>query len=222
VFPPAGWVRIGDEVLGYTSTKDTVLLMPKAMKPATAEEEAATGPGLLRGRFGTRPDSHDMDAPVFLFPARFPDRYLERAVHPDTSSILFAREIPGALYKRISFDDYVPAFTRVHVFVRFDGTPDWDSDRIYDVSSDRVKGGDRDDFERSPKRYLFEIKKPHGENRLMVQADRIEVRIQFEYTRGAFDDTATPPPDSFKRSPWLQALRIEYAAPTCVHYSEGR
>ena len=54
-----------------------------------------------------------------------------------------------------------------------------------------------------------------------IQADRIEIRVMFQYKDGAY----TPyygevPSDSWKDTPWFKSLRAEFVAPETVHYSE--
>ena len=111
-------------------------------------------------------------------------------------------------------------------FVRFDGTPGWDSDNIYSVNEAMVTSGSPEDFRKDPKSFLFELDSPHGVNRFTdeimggIQADLIEIRICFVYERGAFELYPENPANSWKETPWLKALRVEYVAPITVHYTE--
>jgi hypothetical protein len=130
----------------------------------------------------------------------------------------------GAIWKRISWDERLAEFTDLRVFVRFDGTPEWDSDNVYNVSEGNVSSGRPADFQQDPKSFLFYIDNAHDLNRFRadsgIQADLIEVRITYQFEAGAYDPYAKPPANSWKDTPWLKALRLEYLAPVTVHYSE--
>jgi hypothetical protein len=110
------------------------------------------------------------------------------------------------------------------VLVRFDGTPEWDSDNVYNVSEKMVTSGTSSDFAANPKGFLYLVDSPHDLNRLHssggIQADMIEIKVTCQYLAGSFDPYQDPPGNSYKDSPWLKALRVEYVAPVTVHLSE--
>jgi hypothetical protein len=218
-----GYVKIDDEIIGYTGTSGTSLIMPQASLGESLNPESGTpdvGPGIFRARFGTIATDHANNAFVFFLPTRFPDRYQDRSADPQVASIILRKRVDGAIWKRFSWDEKVASFTDVKVYVRFDGTPSWDSSNIYSVAEGIVVSGKADDFVANPKSFLFWIDKPHDLNRLNLQADVAEVRILFQYEAGAYDVLVTPPANSWKDTPWLKALRAEYVAPVTIHYSE--
>ncbi len=231
-----GYVLIDDEIIGFTRVQNNRLVMPQDLRAAeeapsdrsSGDEGEGTdgsgrtrqGPGIFRARYGTTAADHPDRSFVFYFPTRYPDRYVERSTDPETSSMIIRKRIDQAFWKRISWDEKIVDHTDVKVLVRFDGTPEWDSENIYNVNEGRVESGDPDEFRADPKRFLFRIDTPHGENRLNIQADRIEVRIAYQYEAGSFDPYQELPPNSWKDTPWLKALRLEYVAPVTVFYSE--
>lgn len=219
-FPDAGWLRIGGEILGYTGKSGNTLFMPE--KLPEKGDPGRTREGLFRGRFGTTAAGYEAGEPVILFPVRHPDRHVFEGAHPQASALILRKEVTGALMKRLAWDENLPEGTELEVTARFDGTPDWDSEKVYDVSAKKPDDGDEKAFKASPKSYLFRFDDPHGENRLMIQADRIEIRFAFRYAGGAFEWDADDPPDGWKASPWVKAVRVEYLAPSSVGYTEPR
>ena len=164
------------------------------------------------------------DEIVRFFPARYPDRYTANSNHPSTSGIIFRKRVDGAIWKRVAWDEKVASNMEIKVYVRFDGTPEWDTDNIYNVSEQMVVSGTSSDFAEDPKSFLFLVDNPHDLNRLHssggIQADMIEIKITYQYLAGSFDPYSDPPGNSYKDSPWLKALRVEYVAPVTVHSSE--
>jgi hypothetical protein len=220
-----GYVKIGDEIVGYTRSRGTSLTMPRETsffddRGSDDFGSDSDGGGIFRGRFGTVASGHESGEIAYFLPARFPDRYRERSVAPETSAIIFSRKIDGAIFKRVSWDERVAEYTDVKVLVRFDGTPAWDSDNIYSVKEGRPVSGELAEFATNPKGFLFQIEDPHDMNRLGIQADRIEIRFAYQFEAGAYDLTKDPNGNSWKDSPWIKALRIEYVAPETVHYTE--
>ncbi|MHC4473900.1 MAG: hypothetical protein ACYS99_23440, partial [Planctomycetota bacterium] len=242
-FPASsGYVRIDDEIIGYTRTQGSTLLMPEELRSEDedylappkepeqpdepTDEDVEAGSGIFHGRFGTEATAHDDRAIVFHHPARYPDRYRELSVDPALSALVISKRVDGAIWKRLAWDEKTPEFTDVEVYVRFDGTPEWDSESIYNVNEGMVVSGSSDDFAANPKGFLYLIDSPHGMNRFRedsgVQADRIEVRITYKFESGAYlpKEMMDPPPNSWKDTPWLKALRFEYVSPVTVHYTE--
>jgi hypothetical protein len=236
-FPRAGgYVRIGDELIGYTRIEGNSLIMPRLIRKGggsgstaggfgqPADGDVDAGEGSMRGRFGTVAGDYQDKEIVRFFPARYPDRYTERSAHPETSGIILRKRVDGAIWKRVAWDEKIADNMDVVVLVRFDGTPDWDSENIYNVNEHMVASGTSSDFAEDPKSFLYLIENPHDVNRLHpnggIQADVLEVKVTFQYLAGAFDHFIDPPANSWKDTPWLKALRAEYVAPVTVHYSE--
>ncbi|MEN8151230.1 MAG: hypothetical protein ABFS86_15550, partial [Planctomycetota bacterium] len=241
LFPKdGGYVMIDDEIIGYTEVQGTTLVMPTDLnanseevdnpflrrKPGEEDEEDSdAGGGIFRGRFGTAATEHPANSIVYFFPARHPDRYRERSVDPETSAIIVTKRVDGAIWKRISWDEKLIEYTDIKVLARFDGTPAWDSDNIYSVDEQMVVSGNAEDFQKNPKSFLFLVESPHAENRLGpklgIQADRIELRFGFQFLEGAFSNVDEERPDSWKDTPWVKSVRVEYVAPVTVHYTES-
>jgi hypothetical protein len=226
-FPRSGGacVKIGDEIIGYTHARGTSLTMPREtgfFDDAGGNDFGtdSEGGGIFRGRYGTVASSHESGEIVYFLPTRFPDRYRERSQNPETSAVVFSRKIDGAIFKRVSWDERLAEYTDVKVLVRFDNSPPWDSENIYSVKEGRPVSGRLEDFATNPKSFLFQIDDPHEINRLDLQADLIEIRFACQFEAGAYDLTKDPNGNSWKDSPWIKALRIEYVAPETVHYTE--
>jgi hypothetical protein len=182
------------------------------------------GGGLLRGRYGSVAAEYQDQEIVQLFPARYPDRFVEDSHHPETSGIIFRKRVDGAIWKRVAWDEKLATNTEMKILVRFDGTPEWDSDNIYNVNEQMVVSGTSSDFAENPKGFLYLLENAHDLNRLHssggIQADMIEIKVTCQYLAGSFDPYQDPPANSYKDSPWLKALRVEYVAPVTVHLSE--
>jgi hypothetical protein len=217
-----GYVIIDDEIIGYTRIDGNTLVMPVE---AEGDESSLTGDldvggGIFRGRFGTVATEHEPNSIVLFFPARYEDRYRERSADADTSGVTLRKRVDGAIWKRVSWDERPVTNMDVKLLVRFDGTPDWDSDNIFSVSEGYVVSGDAESFDRDPKSFLYMVDNPHDANRLNIQADFVEVRFLFQYREGAYNIMDDAPMDSWKDTPWIKALRLEYVAPDTVHYTE--
>ena len=93
--------------------------------------------------------------------------------------------------------------------IRFSGGPAWDSDKIIHVGTDAVPAEDR-------RKYLYQITDPKAENLLNVEADRIEVRVGVRFDKGAYDRIAQIAPDSWKETPSIRKVVVEYVSPPQV------
>jgi hypothetical protein len=215
-----GYVKIDEEIIGYTSTSGNTLIMPQGLLEEQADGTPGVGSGIFRSRFGTLASDHADGAFVYQMPSRFPDRYQERSADPQVASIILRKRVDGAIWKRISWDEHQVPLTVVKVFARFDGTPNWDSSNIYSVQDQMVASGRQEEFNADPKSFLFRIDRPYDLNRLNIQADVVEIRILYQYEAGAYDVNVAPPANSWKDTPWLKAVRAEYIAPVTIHYSE--
>jgi hypothetical protein len=211
------YVRIGDEILGYTRADGTVLKMPATRNQRESSfdfnEGAVTGSGLYRGRFGTESSAHDIDSLVYHLEHRYHDRAHETADDPTMAYFLVSKEIPGAIWKRISWDDRVRPLNRLRVLIRFEGGPAWDSDKVIRLETEGVPEVDR-------RKWLYEVTDPNKINLLNVQSDRMECRVFFVFEAAAYDMVTSPASDAWKETPWLQSFRIEYLAPTGVLTTE--
>jgi hypothetical protein len=215
-----GYVKVDEEIIGYTGVSGNTLIMPEGSMEEQQDGAPGVGSGIFRARFGTLASDHADGAFAYLMPARFPDRYQERSADPQVASIILRKRVDGAIWKRISWDEHQVPLTILKVFVRFDGTPGWDSGNIYGVSDQMVASGRTEDFNADPKSFLYRIDRPYDMNKLNIQADVAEIRILYQYEAGAYDVNVTPPSNTWKDTPWLKAVRAEYVAPVTIHYSE--
>ena len=66
------------------------------------------------------------------------------------------------------------------------------------------------------RKYLYQVTDPSAINLLNVEADRIEVRIGMRFEAGAYDRLADVTPDSWKETPAIRKVSVEYVAPPQV------
>jgi hypothetical protein len=224
-FPDAGYVRIGDEIIGYTKRTSTGFSMPSRLLDdeddgsslrMPDDESAEATSGLFRGRFGTPAMEHPHESIVFSMPFRYWDRYARFANDAEMSYFEVKKHIPGAVWKRVSWVEFLVPNVDIHLLVRFDGGPDWGSDKIVELGTDDIP-------REAPESHLYLIKNPAEKNMLNMRSDRIEIRVLFPYDAGAYDRLVDPMPDEWKDTPRLKALKIEYVAPmTVLHHEELR
>jgi hypothetical protein len=130
------------------------------------------------------------------------------------------KHVPGAVFKRVSWDEFLVPNVDIEVMVRFEGGPRWDSEDVIELGGDDFMSRMPQDH---PERHLYLIKDPHLPNRLDIRSDRIEIRVLYRYHEGAYERSDDPDhvmPDEWKETPRLKALRIEYVAPVTVLYHE--
>lgn len=220
-FPREGCLRIGDglEIVGYTEKLGNQLTGPVGRidpgtdtgRPQTGNRDAEkrAGGALFRGRFASNPLSYGAGDVAMAMPFRHYDRYAERSDDPENSYAQFSWTKDGAVWKRVTWDELLPKNVEVLALVRFSGGPEWDSDRI-------VKVGQQELPKENRRGWLYEISDPAAENLLNVEADRVEVRLMVRFARGAYDREATPRPNEWKETPWIQRVLVEYVAPSAV------
>lgn len=223
-FPDDGYIRIADglEVMGYTEIDGTRLTGPLTrIDPASAGtapppgsqapggQTKQVGGGLFRGRFATEPAGAAQGDVVIAMPWRHYDRYSERSDDPENSYTQFSWTRENAIWKRISWDELPVKNVEVLALVRFSGGPAWDSDKVIRVGQQTIPDAGR-------REWLYEISDPKAENLLNVEADRVEVRLMIRFARGAYDRGASPRPNEWKQTPWIQRVLVEYVAPSSV------
>ncbi|MGE3165110.1 MAG: hypothetical protein AB7O52_09410 [Planctomycetota bacterium] len=182
-----------DEIIGYQQREGNELLL--------LGRDDRTGNGIFRGRFGTpKRGVTGQDVPVVSFPARYHDRFDAQVESADLMYWQRAFQTPGARWDRIVWQVEEQRNTtfdnEVWVLVRFDGAPDWDQQ-----PTNRPGG-------------LYLFKDGGAVNRLGVQADLAEVRVMFRYPDGSYGRNSAAAgagwSDTWKHSPVLDSLRIEY------------
>ena len=178
-FPEEGYAWINDEVLSWREQKSTTF----------------TGCRVFRGRYGTKENSHPVGELVRCLPFRYWDR---NATYYDGLGLAYIQAghfEQGAVWTALELK-ITGTGNRPRILVRFDGQPEWD-DRptnrpggLYQFIGDgqfALRGGG-----------------PGGG----VCADQIEIRIFWQYEKGAFQ----PNPD-WKRTCGLTELRAAYFSP---------
>jgi hypothetical protein len=116
-FPIEGYLKCGDEIIGYTSNRGSFLAMP----------QGKDNEGLLRGAFGSEPENHSSREIAYFWPSRYWH-------HPDISTgsdqlphFTVTKNAPNAKWQNIYWKAETPAArTGVRILARFDGKPSWD------------------------------------------------------------------------------------------------
>jgi len=202
-FPPCGFLKIDDEIIGYTFKGDMTGWQYFGME----KQPDSTNPvGFWRGRFGSEPASHAEDALVTLFSARYPDRtplrfeggsvthrwdpahgiYFRKVITRDKTVFGIAGEDSDLSVKASVLDENgdrqtLPSGTRVRVLVGAGRNIDWTQDPSSGTSADFDTG-------------LQEFKIESGEGGGSAvsfdlgarKTNRLEIRVFFEYVSGAW------------------------------------
>ncbi|MAG57293.1 MAG: hypothetical protein CMJ83_13450 [Planctomycetes bacterium] len=189
-----GTVLIGTEMIHYTQVDQRSLIMPWKMNE-NGEQEG----GLLRGRFGTQPQSWDTESIVFEMPFRYWDRYVEMQDSADLSWYGFGLDLPGAFIHQIEFDEYKPnEYVDIDVLVRTDPNVSWADD------PKKVRG-----------LFLFTDTEEDEPNLINAAGDGVSVRVQFKFLQGAFNSTNMLE-HAWKSTPELRSLNLQYLDQTRV------
>jgi hypothetical protein len=218
-FPDDGYLRIGlsGEIIGYTNWDVRHLSAPLGRFDPTQDnttrdpntEKKKVAGSIFRGRFGTIAQAASAGDIAVAMPFRVYDRYAERADDPEQSYLQLSWTKHGAIWKRISWDEDPRKFINVIALVRFSGGPPWDSSKIIHVGQESMPTDDR-------RQYLYQIDDPTAINLLNVEADRIEVRIGMRFEEGAYNRLADVTPDSWKETPAIRKVTVEYVSPPQV------
>ncbi|MBI3096705.1 MAG: hypothetical protein HYY93_00435 [Planctomycetes bacterium] len=161
-FPASGYVRVDDEIVGYTWNRGSRLEMPENEK----------GQGIFRGAFGTPASSHSADGPIFAIPYRYFDRYRAESFDSQMQYFQAGTCIANATWRRVTWEAQIPVGVRLHVLARVDGKPEWT------VPPTNKPGG------------LYEFTQPAGKNPMELRGDQLEIRMYIEYLPGAYDTDA--------------------------------
>ena len=204
-FPTGGGtVRIGDELLHYTSLSGAALSMPRlSVEPGAMDRK---GSGLFRGRFGTSPAAHARGTPVIQHPFRYWDAWADRADAPELAYFGFEVDQPNAFWRSAFFEAEEPSSGASHVEVlqrvtQYLGQPPvpWDADPEEQRDLTLLEQG-------------YDGDQGHA---IGAQADRVEWRAFVRFSQGAFDPLAGTS-HGWKQSPRLRLLGTEYLAPDLV------
>lgn len=161
-FGPYGYIRVDDEIIGYTWNRGSRLEMPVNEK----------GQGIFRGAFGTRAEPHSPSGPIFAIPYRYFDRYRPESFDSQMQYFEAGTCITNATWRRVTWEGQVPDGIRLHVLARVDGKPEWTTPPT------NKSGG------------LYEFTQPAGKNAMDLRGDQLEIRLYIEYREGAYTTDA--------------------------------
>lgn len=199
-FPSHGTLFINGELLHTDYLAGDVLLSPRrSEEPGSMDHE---GEALLRGRYGTLPGAHASGDAVVLWPARYWDRWNERADVPELNYFTGELSQPDA-FVRASFFDLRPGDTgqvSLQILQRTDNQVPWDADPTETPGLDLIRPEDLDDQGRFP---------------IARQTSRVEWRFAAEYQPLSFD-WLTGLSHGWKTAPELNMYGAEYWAPSRV------
>jgi hypothetical protein len=199
-FPPHSTLFINGELVHTDYLVGTLLLGPRrSEEPGAFDGE---GEALLRGRYGSIPGPHAAGDAVVLWPARYWDRWNDRADAPELHYYGGELSQPDA-FVRSAFFDFRPGSTGQVNFValqRTDGEVPWDADPIATPGLDLIRPEDLDDDGRFP---------------IARQTSRVEWRFAAEYQPLSFD-ALTGLSHGWKTAPELNFYGAEYWAPSRV------
>lgn len=202
-FPSEGLVLVGEELVHYTRIQGAALDMPRASSTPGLRDER--GSGLFRGRFGTTPSAHSAGELVVLFPARYPDRWADKADAPELAYFGFAVEHPSAFWTGVFYGEAKADGVRLRALQKARPEAPWDADPEEDPRVKLLVRGDKDG----------------GAVPVMAQSDRIEWRVHAVYDQRAFDPLAGLS-HGWKRTPKLRMFSSFYYAPTATLRSMER
>jgi hypothetical protein len=204
--PRQGTVLIGSELVHYTRHRENALEMPRfSRKPGAADE---SGAGVFRGRFGTTPQAHPAGAPVLFFPARYWDRWADRADVPELSFFTLEMEQPAAFWRALFWEpeqEYAGG-PRLGCLVRTDPSVPWDADPEETDGLALLWQGTLEGDQPVP---------------IGKQADRIELRVFVDYPDRAFD-LETGAGHAWRQTPRLGQFGFFFIAPPITLASRER
>jgi hypothetical protein len=188
-WPEEGYAWIDNEVVSFTSRAGAAF---RGCRP-------------YRGCFGTDPSLHGAGALTRCLPSRYWHRAAREYDGDGQAHVQASHAAPGAVWEALEVkigaaSTPLAGLCRPRILVRFDGKPGWDA------QPSNLAGG------------LFEfdgagvhVLRERGRRRGGVNADQIEVRVFWDYGRGAFQ----PSPD-WKRTFMLEEVRATYYHPLVI------
>ncbi|MBL8725780.1 MAG: hypothetical protein JNK49_17180 [Planctomycetes bacterium] len=173
--PRSGTVRLGQELLHYTWTRQVgnagTLEMPRWHPPGT-EAANPQARGLFRGRYGTANQAASTGEAVVAWPFRYWDRFALQSDDPELAYFQVTSTEAPAYFRSVQWrEQKQDARLQIVCQVRADGLADWAAVP-----------------QQTPGLWQFEAK--DGDQRPMplgVQASRLEVRFGMIYRPGSVD-----------------------------------
>ena len=199
-FPPGGGLLLaGEELIGYTRGVGAELFMP--VRPGGSSFDSQ---GLLRGRFGSRAETHPAGTLVRWFPARVEDRALLGSDVPESQRLELPLRAPGAFWTDLVVDAFLPLpGTGLEVRAVLDGRSSPHADAV--TAPGLLAAGARATGERST-RIPLPVRR---------QADRLDVCLFAVWEPGAFDGRRYAS-NAWKVAPEVEAVVAGHLQPTLV------
>jgi len=211
-FPSQGTVRIEDELVHYTRIESGILIMPRAStEPGRMDEK---GPGLFRGRYGSRRSAHGVGTPVVLHPFRYWDRWSDLADAPEMAWYELSLDQPDAFWRRAFWRQSASGHAGPELIVleRTEPSTPWDAPPDELDSETRRPNG---------LRLLSPDKLSSEGHPIGRQADRVEWRIFVRHQAGSFDPL-TGAAHGWKTTPKLELFGVEYFGPSRTYARSER
>jgi hypothetical protein len=195
--PRGGTVLIGTELAHYAWVRaqgdGAVLEMPRWQPPPDDPDETQAR-GLLRGRYGTVPQSVSSGTPVIGFPTRYWDRHAARCDDPELAYFQLTTNEAPVYYRTLRWrEETRDARVAVECLVRADQTVPWTADPARTPGLWLLRGGTQS----AP---------PHLLDR---QSTRLEIRFATVYQPGSID-LQTFRAHAWKTSARVEDVRLEY------------
>lgn len=172
--------------------------------------------GLYRGMFGTPATDHDpQTALVYGLPWRYWDTYKSKEFDNTMSYYQWSTKLDSAHWRSVQWTEEIPGGDpniQVHALVRLDGKAEF-----YEAPGQAGNTG----------AHLFEFvggggKKTINRTGYQMDAGQLDVRFYWEYKQGSFDPAAPWTTPSWKRSPKIKEIRVEYDRPLRTLHHEDR
>ena len=177
-----------------------------------------SGGGMFVGRYGTVGLTFESGSICAWHPIRNWDRFSDFNDHPEMCHWTFTTEFRDAFIKRVWWEEgQAVQNVNVRAVCRLNESVQWNAkaSRVIPLSQDgegdQSGGGgvSRRRLRGDPLRYLYSMEVPDGDNLILLQADKVEVRMLVIFEQGAFrwDDMSAA---GWKGSPKIEVMGIEY------------
>lgn len=172
--------------------------------------------GLYRGMFGTPASAHSASTSlVYGIPWRYWDTYKAKEFDNTMSYYQWSAKLEGANWRSVLWTEEIPQSDpniAVHALVRLDGKAEF-----YEAPGQAGNAG----------AHLFEFvggggKKTINRTGYQMDAGQFDIRFYWEYKQGSFDPAAPWTTHSWKRTPKIKEIRVEYDRPTRTLHHEDR
>ncbi|MEO0651910.1 MAG: hypothetical protein AAFZ65_14640, partial [Planctomycetota bacterium] len=204
-FGGRGTVRIGRELMHFTTRLGTDLMMPRTLEGANGS--SAGERGIFRARFGTEVQAHQDASAVVLWPTRYWDRYELGVDSPELHYLGMELSKPEAWVRSLGIEhtDASAPGARIGILVRSDPSVPWTADPD---ETDGLQLAFIDDLSGRP----FNVAR---------QSASVEARLFVEFLTGCFNPDG-PFAHGWKEVPTIEQVAIDYLAPGRVFARSDR